>query len=136
MRQRVKAKFNARLLEMVGDEPEMVARREATNLQMAQQLSQIETKFDRSIQYLQASYDEYMKKAAPLPKFLPIRVNIAWQWRMDKNLENIHVNPFDNVDALINQLAQAYEMRGDPVLDWRKEQLYFKIIGPLAGFDG
>lgn len=55
---------------------------------------------------------------------------------MDKNLENIHVNPFDNVDALINQLAQAYEMRGDPVLDWRKEQLYFKIIGPLAGFDG
>ena len=136
MRQRVKSKFNARLLEMVGDDPETVARREATNLQMALQESEIETKFEKSISYLQASYDEYMKKAAPLPKFLPIRVNIAWQWRMDKNLENIHVNPFDNVDALLKQLSTAYEMRGDPVIDWRKPQLQFKIIGPLAGFDG
>jgi len=77
-----------------------------------------------------------MKKAAPLPKFLPIRVNITWQWRMDKNLENIHVNPFDNVDVLLNQLTNAYEMRGDPVLDWRVPSLTFKIVGPLAGFDG
>ena len=87
------------------------------------------------MQYLQTSYDSYMKKAAPLPKFLPIRINIVWQWRLDKNLENLHVNPFDNVDHLINNLSVAYEMRGDPVLDWRVEQLRFKIIGPLAGFD-
>ena len=70
-----------------------------------------------------------------MPKFLPIRVNIAWQWKFDKNLENIHVNPFDNVDHLVNQLSTAYEQRGDPVLDWNIPSLQFKIIGPLAGFD-
>ena len=42
-----------------------------------------------------------MKKAAPVPKFLPIRINIAWQWKMDKNIDNLHVNPFDNVEQLI-----------------------------------
>ena len=70
-----------------------------------------------------------------MPKFLPIRVNIVWQWRLDKNLENIHVSPFDNVDHLINTMSTAYEIRGDPVLDWRVAQLQFKIVGPLAGFD-
>ena len=77
-----------------------------------------------------------MKKAAPVPKFLPIRISIAWQWKMDKNLENIHVNPFDNMDHLINQLGRIYEERGDPVIDWKVNSLSFKIIGPLAGFDG
>lgn len=76
-----------------------------------------------------------MKKAAPVPNFLPIRINIVWQWRMDKNLENIHVEPFDNIDHLINnQLGVAYEQRGDPVIDWKLDTLKFKIIGPLAGF--
>ena len=77
-----------------------------------------------------------MKKAAPVPKFLPIRVNIAWQWKMDKNIDNVHVNPFDNVDHLVNQLGRIYEERGDPVIDWNVASLQFKIIGPLAGFDG
>lgn len=77
-----------------------------------------------------------MKKASPVPKFLPIRVNIAWAWRPDKNLDNIHVNPFDNVDQLINQLGVAYEQRGDSVVDWQVPKLQFKIVGPLAGFDG
>jgi len=86
-------------------------------------MASIETKFDKSVQFLTGSYDTYMKKAAPVPKFLPIRVNIAWQWKMDKNLENMHVNPFDNVDHLINQLSAAYEQRGDPVIDWKVESL-------------
>lgn len=86
-------------------------------------MASIETKFDKSVQFLTGSYDTYMKKAAPVPKFLPIRVNIAWQWKMDKNLENMHVNPFDNVDHLINQLTAAYEQRGDPVIDWKVESL-------------
>jgi len=42
---------------------------------------------------------------------------------MDKNLENMHVNPFDNVDHLINQLSAAYEQRGDPVIDWKVDSL-------------
>ena len=50
-----------------------------------------------------------MKKAAPVPQFLPIRVNVAWQWRMDKNLENIHVNPFDNMEQLVTQMGILYE---------------------------
>ena len=54
---------------------------------------------------------------------------------MNKNLENIHVNPFDNIDHLINQLGVAYEQRGDPVIDWKMDTLKFKIIGPLAGFN-
>jgi len=41
-------------------------------------MASIETKFDKSVQFLTASYDTFMKKAAPVPKFLPIRVNIAW----------------------------------------------------------
>lgn len=46
------------------------------------------------------------------------------------------MNPFDNMDHLINILTTAYEQRGDPVIDWRTNSLQFKIIGPLAGFDG
>ena len=102
LRQKVKSKFNVRMLEILGDDPESVARRESFNIQMEQQIVSIDTKFNKSIEYLQGSYDTYMKKAAPVPKFLPIRINIAWQWKMDKNIENLHVNPFDNVDHLIN----------------------------------
>ena len=108
LRQKVKSKFSARIMELAGEDPETVMRREAMNQQLELQLSSIETKFDKSVQYLQSSYDTYMKKAAPVPKFLPIRVNIAWQWKMDKNIDNVHVNPFDNVDHLINQLGKIY----------------------------
>ena len=105
-------------------------------MQLEQQLVSIETKFDKSVQYLQGSYDTFMKKAAPVPKFLPIRISIAWQWKMDKNVDNVHVDPFENMDTFINKLGRIYEERGDPVLDWNVNSLTFKIIGPLAGFDG
>ena len=42
---------------------------------------------------------------------------------MDKNIENVHVNPFDNTDHLINKLGKIYEERGDKVLDWRVDAL-------------
>lgn len=64
-----------------------------------------------------------MKKAAPVPQFLPIRVNINWQWKFNKNLENIHINPMDSAVQLLKQLGTAYENRGDPVLNWNMDQL-------------
>ena len=78
LRQKVKSKFSVRMMEMRGDDPGTVAQREAFNIQMEQQLVSIDTKFNKSVEYLQGSYDAYMKKAAPVPKFLPIRINIAW----------------------------------------------------------
>ena len=81
-------------------------------------MASIEQKFDKSVQYLQQSYDTFMQKAAPVPKFLPIRVNVVWQWKADKNIENIHVNPFDSVEQLVKQLGIQYEQRGDPVVEW------------------
>ena len=34
LRQKVKSKFNVRMLEILGDDPESVARRESLNIQM------------------------------------------------------------------------------------------------------
>ena len=67
------------------------------------------------------------------PEFLPIRVNVIFQWKVDKNVDNLLVKPFDNVKALISQLTILFENKGDPVLEWNQENLRFKIIGPLAG---
>ena len=36
LRQKVKSKFNVRMLEILGDDPESVARRESMNIQMEQ----------------------------------------------------------------------------------------------------
>lgn len=55
---------------------------------------------------------------------------------MDKNLENVQVSPFDNVEALLTQMGKLYEARGDPVTEWNLSTLQIKIVGPLAGFAG
>jgi hypothetical protein len=38
-------------------------------------------------------------------------------------------------DLLEKHIAPALEARGDPVIDWNKNNLKFKITGPMAGGD-
>jgi hypothetical protein len=38
----------------------------------------LETKYQRSLEVLSQSYDEYMKKMAPAPEFLPVRVKVIF----------------------------------------------------------
>ena len=59
------------------------------------------------------------------PEFLPIRTNIIFQWKVDKNVDNILLKPFDNVKSLIIKLTELFEQRGDPVLDWKEDALKF-----------
>lgn len=90
-------------------------------MEMDKQLTSIDSKFEKSMQCLVASYDEHMKKATPKPQFLPIRINVIFQWKVDKNLDNILVKPFDNVESLIQQMTALYEEKGDPVIDWKQD---------------
>jgi len=50
-------------------------------------------------------------------------------------LENIQVQPFDNVDDLFAQLERLFVQRGDAVCEWNKEALEVWIQGPLAGIE-
>ena len=100
---------------------------------MAQKLSQVDNKFDKSLQCVVQSYDDHLKKNMVKPEFLPIRTNIIFQWKVDKNVDNILLKPFDNAKSLVIKLTEVFEQRGDPVLDWKEDQLKFQIIGPLAG---
>ena len=48
--------------------------------------------------------------------------------------DNIHVKPFENLWDLVDKhLTSAFEARGDPVMDWAKPSLKFRINGPLDG---
>ena len=136
LKQKIKGSYNAKLLEVQGATEEHIIKQEALNLAMEKQLATVDSKFNKSIQCLVQSYDEHMKKNMAKPEFLPIRVNVIFQWKVDKNLDNILINPFDNVEVLINKMTSLFEQRGDPVVDWKADQLKFKIIGPLAGHAG
>ena len=52
LRHKVKSKFNIRLLDLTAEDPETLARREALNMQIEQQMASIEAKFDKSVEYL------------------------------------------------------------------------------------
>jgi hypothetical protein len=42
-----------------------------------------------------------MEKSLVMPKFLPTRVSVHLAWRGDKNLDNLIVKPFENVEGLM-----------------------------------
>ena len=51
----------------------------------------LKDKYTRSGELLCASYDEYMRKIAPAPTFLPIRLKIVFEDKPTLQLENIAV---------------------------------------------
>jgi hypothetical protein len=68
------------------------------------------------------------------PKMLAIRVNVVFQWRLNLKFDNVPVKPYENLWDLIDKhLAPGFEARGDPVMDWAKPSLKFKITGPIEG---
>ena len=95
----------------------------------------IDAQFKTTVTNLIRTYDETLKKSLPeSPKMLPIRLNVIFQWRIGMKFENVNVQPFENLDDLLDKhIAPAMEARGDPVIDWNRQKLTFKITGPLEG---
>ena len=69
--------------------------------QLEEELNTIEQKFERSTDYLAASYDEYMKQAVPTPKFVPIRFTVTFQKKPALVFENLAVKPFASAEDLM-----------------------------------
>ena len=91
---------------------------------------QLNAKFERSVLTLSQSYDEYMKKLAPAPQFLPVRIKVIFPNHQAFNLENVQVEQFDNPASLVEQIEKLCELRGDPVL--LSKDLTVRVGGPLA----
>lgn len=73
-----------------------------------------------------------MKKMAPAPTFLPIRLKIVFVDKQNLFLDNIAVQPFDSVADLVKIIFTIFEQRGDPIIDWKVENSKFRIQGPLV----
>jgi hypothetical protein len=44
----------------------------------------------------------------------------------------VAVKPFESINDLLDKyLTPAFEKRGDPVIDWNKPALRFRISGPI-----
>ena len=84
-------------------------------------MQDIEVKYKHSVDFLCQSYDKHMKKLAPAPEFLPLRLNIIICWK--PNLDNIQVEPFECIENLLTQIEDIYNKRGDPIKNWNLEKL-------------
>lgn len=72
-----------------------------------------------------------MKKIVPKPKLLPIRISIVIESKQGLRIENEHVKPYDNVNDLFKIIEDYQLKRGDPILDWSKDNLQIIVAGPL-----
>jgi hypothetical protein len=65
-------------------------------------LDQLEDKFNRSVDCLSKSYDQYMKSIAPAPQFLPVRIRVVFHSKpFAMNIENISIEQFENSESLL-----------------------------------
>ena len=71
-----------------------MAHKAELELERAQVVKQIEDQFTRAIDCLVQDYDTHMKKIAPQPKKMPLRVNIQLD-RKNVRIENVHIKPSD-----------------------------------------
>ena len=90
-------------------------------------MQDIEAKYLRSVEVLCASYNEFMRKMAPAPTFLPIRVKVVFSDKPALLLENIAVQPFDGLADLIKALEGIFVQRGDPIINWNLQNLRFRV---------
>jgi hypothetical protein len=51
---------------------------------------------------------------------------------MNLKFENVAVKPFENIDDLLDKyITPGLDLRGDPIIDWNKPALKFRITGPI-----
>ena len=107
-----------------------MAHKAELELERAQTVKQIDDQFTRAIDCLVQDYDTHMKKIAPQPKKLPLRVNIQLD-RKNVRIENVHIKPSDCLVDAQKLVEQHLAQRGDPVLEWGG---HFSALvhGPLA----
>jgi hypothetical protein len=104
---------------------------ESLSASLSQQVLEVEVKFQAAIDQLVQSYDEHMRQIVPKPRLLPIRVSVQIESKGGLRLENVHVKPYDSVKDLLKAVEEVQQARGDPVLEWNREQLTFVLTGPL-----
>ena len=77
-----------------------------------------------------------MKVKAPQPQFLPITVNVVfdfkWNVHNGEKIENIQVRPFSTIKDLLKVVEARCKAKGDAITDLAIDRLTFKILGPLA----
>ena len=70
-----------------------------------------------------------MKKILPKPSNLPIRISIVLP--NGNKIENVHVNPYDNINDIKKLVEENAVKRNDPIIKWG--DIEYTIAGPLAG---
>ncbi len=77
-----------------------------------------------------------MKKQVPQPQFLPINLNVVfnfkWNAHNGEKIENLQVRPFSCIKDLLNLVEVRFKAKGDAITGWNMEKLEFKILGPLV----
>jgi hypothetical protein len=77
-----------------------------------------------------------MKKQVPQPQFLPINLNVVfnfkWNAHNGEKIENLQVRPFSCIKDLLNLVEARCKAKGDAITGLNMEKLEFKILGPLV----
>jgi hypothetical protein len=97
---------------------------------MKLKVEEVELKFQLAIDQLLEAYDEHMKRTAPAPQLLPVRLNVQIECKQELRFDNLNMKPYDNFNDLKRLVMELSEKRGDRILAF-EESVQFFIQGPL-----
>jgi len=98
------------------------------------QLSEVSENFQKSIEMLLVSYDEFMKNYAPPPQFLPVTITIQVP---SKNIQfpKVILNPTDTAVEIRQTITQKMEKKGDAVIEFDETNI-LKLVNGTQGGEG
>jgi len=73
-------------------------------------VAEIREILDKSAEFLQKSYEDYLKKCIPPPEFLPVLVNISVPSK-NELIRNVHISPTDTGMEIKHMIAQRMEKK-------------------------
>lgn len=97
---------------------------------MKLKLEEVEIKFQIAIDQLIEAYDAHMKKTAPAPQLLPVRLSVQFECKQGLRLDNLNLKPYDNLNDLKKLVQEVCEKRGDRIIGF-EDSVQFFIEGPL-----
>jgi len=99
------------------------------------QIAEVSKAFQRCIEMLLHSYDEYMKGYAPPPQFLPIILTIQVPSK-SVQFPKVHINPTDTAVEVRQIISQKMEKKGDCVVQFDPSNVLKLVNGTDSSEEG
>jgi len=89
-------------------------------------ISEIREILQKTAEFLQSSYENYLKGAIPPPEFLPVLVNVSIPSK-NEIIRNIHISPTDTAWEIKQLIVLRMEKKGDPIVGFEKSNILLLV---------